>query len=280
MDIQEVQLSDNHRKILKRLVEVCEADERVVAAFLVGSYVHGTPDEHSDLDLYVVTSDESYDAFVSARESFVRWLGEPLFIEDFDIPGIVFLIFPDGSEIEIHYARAGQLNSIFNEPYKVLLDKKNITARVVSGEEREFNQEEQAEKLRRLIYWFWHDFSHFITAMGRNQLWWAQGQLDVLRSMCVGLARLKNDFSDPEVEGEVYFKIEKVMRVDQLSSLRVTYCSMEKKAMLESAFVILRFYRELAVPLARQHAIYYPAVLEQVMVERFNKVRSESFVLP
>ena len=200
MDIQGVQLSDNHQNILSRFVATCEADERIVAAFLVGSYVNGRPDEHSDLDLYLITTNETYDDFVSTRESFVRSLGEPLFVEDFDIPGIVFLIFPDGSEVEIQYARLSQLNHIFNAPYKVLLDKKNITADVVSGEVHEFNQEEQTKKLRRLVYGFWHDFSHFVTAMACGRLWWAHGQLDVLRSICVNLARLGNNFSDPDID--------------------------------------------------------------------------------
>jgi len=53
------------------------------------------------------------------------------------------------------------------------------------------------------------------------------------------------------------------------------YCKPSKKALLDSAFVILRFYRELAVPLAKKYEINYPVTLEQVMVERLNKVRSE-----
>jgi len=275
MDLQEVQLSDKHLKILKRFVEICEADERVVAAFLVGSYVNGKPDEHSDLDLYLITSDETYDEFALTREAFVQSLGEPAFIEDFDIPGIVFLIFADGSEVELSYVRESQLNSIFNAPYKVLSDKKNVTTGVIFEAGRKFNQESQTEKLRRLIHWFWHDFSHFVTAMGRDQLWWAHGQLDVLRSICVGLARLMNDFSDTNVEEEVYFKIEKVMPVESLAPLLETFCPMDKKAMFASAFVILHFYRELAMSLAQEHTIHYPATLEQVMVERFNKVCSK-----
>ena len=93
----ESKLHPNHEVILDRFVQACQSDNRVVAAFLVGSYVKGRADEHSDLDLYVITSDEAYDDFVAGRESFVRLLGEPLFLEDFDLPDIVFLIFPDGS---------------------------------------------------------------------------------------------------------------------------------------------------------------------------------------
>lgn len=273
MDIQGVQLSDHHQNILSRFVATCEADERIVAAFLVGSYVNGRPDEHSDLDLYLITSDESYDNFVSIWESFVRLLGEPLFEEDFGNPAYAFLIFSDGSEVEINYARESRLGSIFNAPYKVLLDKKNITVGVVSGETHEFNQEEQTKKLRHLVYGFWHDFSHFVTAMARGQLWWAHGQLDVLRSMCVNLARLRNNFSDPDIGDEPYFKIEKAMPVEKLSPLQETFCPMEKDAMLKAGFVIVDFYKELAPLLAQRHGITYPDRLELVMVERLEELR-------
>jgi hypothetical protein len=88
----------------------------------------------------------------------------------------------------------------------------------------------------------------------------------------VGLARLRNDFSDPEVEEEVYFKIENAMPVEQLSALQETFCSMEKDAMLKAGFVILKYYKELAKPLAGAHKIVYPEKLEQVMVERLEKL--------
>jgi len=42
--------------------------------------------------------------------------------------------------------------------------------------------------------------------MGRHQLWWAQGQLEVLRRCCVNLARLQNNFSDTDAGEEAYFK--------------------------------------------------------------------------
>lgn len=273
MAIQDVQLSSNHQNILERILTACQADERIIAAFLVGSYAKGKADEHSDLDTYIVIKDDAFDNFDATRESFVRLLGEPAFIEDFGIPNILFLIFPDGSEVELYYASESRLGEIFNAPYKVLLDKENIASDLVLGEEQEFDKAKQTEKLRRLIQWFWHNFSHFATAMARNQLWWARGQLEVLRATCVGLARLKHDFSDPEVEEEVYFKIENAMPVERLSPLQNTFCPMEKDAMLASAFVIVDFYRELATALAGGHGIPYPEALEKAMIERLKKIR-------
>ena len=273
MTDQAMQLSSRHQKILDRFLAAGLADERIIAAFLVGSNAKGTADEHSDLDLYVVTTDEAFDDFDARREAFVRLLGEPAFMEDFGIPNILFLIFPDGSEVELYYARESDVNQIFDSQYKVLLDKKAITAQIVL-QPRQFDQASQREKLRHLIQTFWHDFSHLATAMARNQLWWAHGQLDVLRAICVGLARLRNNFSDPDVEEEVYFKLENAMPVEQLALLKDTFCPMEKRAMLESAIVIVDFYRGLASALSREHGITYPEALEKVMVERLKTIRN------
>jgi predicted nucleotidyltransferase len=273
MTIPDVQLSSKLQNILDRFLLACQADERIIAAFLIGSNAKGKADEHSDLDLYAVTTDEAFNDFVTMRESFVRQLGEPAFMEDFSIPNILFLIFPDGAEVEIHFTTQNRMSDILNAPFKVLLDKKNIASDIVPGEEQKSDQAKQREKLRRLIQWFWHDFSHFVTALARNQLWWAHGQLDVLRAICVGLARLRNDFSDPEVEEEVYFKIENVMPVESLSPLRETFCPMEKDSMLKAAVVIVDFYRDLATALAQEHGITYPEALEKAMVERLKQIR-------
>ena len=264
-------LCPNHQAVLDRFVKACQSDDRILAALVVGSYVKGNADEHSDLDLYLITTDEAYDDFVSRRESFVQLLGEPLFMEDFDLPDIVFLIFPDGSEVEVSYVRESQVNYVVNEPFKVLLDKKNITVGVIPRE-REVDRDGQREKLRHLIYWFWHELSHFITAMGRNQLWWAHGQLGALRLYCMNLTRLRNNFSDTDIGEEGYFKIDKALPVEQLSSLQTTFPPLEQSAMLQAALVIVDFYKELASPLAQTHGIPFPYGLERVMVERLENL--------
>ena len=75
MSAQVPRLPARHRAIVDRFVAACRADERVVAAFLGGSYARGTADAHSDLDLYVVTADGAYADFFADRAAFVRRLG-------------------------------------------------------------------------------------------------------------------------------------------------------------------------------------------------------------
>jgi hypothetical protein len=253
---------------LDRFVAACQADERVVAAFLGGSYARGKADPYSDLDLGLITSDEAYESFLAGREAFIRLLGEPLFFEDFDLPSNIFFIFPDDTEGELAIGRESAFTHIHGGPYRVLLDKKDILAGAVFPW-HEADLTEQVETLRRLVYWFWHDLSHFITGLGRGQLWWAHGQLELLRRMGVELARLRHNFS---AAAEGYEKVEKALPVEQLAPLQATYCPLEREAMLQAVHLILRFYQDLAPPLAQAHGIPYPAELERVMVARLEKL--------
>ena len=83
----------HHQVIMNRFVAACQADARVVAATLYGSYARDAADTYSDLDLGLITTDAAYEDFVAKREAFIRLLGEPLFLEDFDLPNLVFVIF-------------------------------------------------------------------------------------------------------------------------------------------------------------------------------------------
>ena len=103
--------------------------------------------------------------------------------------------------------------------------------------------------------------------MARGQLWSAYGALEDLRLTCVNLARLRENF---HAEAEGYEKVEQALPVEQVAPLRATFCPMERGAMLQAALVIVRFYQELAPPLARAHGISYPADLARVMVDRLE----------
>lgn len=273
MDNNQTKLQPNHQVVLDRFIAACRADDRIVAAFLGGSYARGAADEHSDLDIYLITTDESLDEFSNQREAFLHLLGEPLFIENFDMPNHVFYMFADGTEGELGFGKESDFAHIHGGPYAVLVDKKHVLDGVVfAGQEPA--SDEQIEKLRRFMYGFWHDLSHFATAIGRGQLWWAGGQLEQLRRFCVNMARLQHNFKDTEVGEEPYFKIEKAMPVEILEPLQATFCPLEKEALLEAGFVILRFYREMATSLARKHGVPYPDLLDQIMVGRLEKLRS------
>jgi len=271
MDAQELQLSQHHQIVMNRFAAAGLADERVVAAFLGGSYARGTADEYSDLDFGLIITDEAYDDFLAGREAFLHRLGEPVFLEDFQEYGfdLVNFIFTGGTEGEFALGRESHFTRMHGGPYRVLLDKKGILAGAVFPW-HEPAQTEQVETLRSLVYWFWHDLSHhFITPMARGQLWSAYGALEDLRRTCVNLARLRQNF---QAAAEGYEKLEQAVPVEQLAPLQATFCPLERDAMLQTALVIVRYYQELAPPLAQAHGIPYPAGLYRVVYDRLEQL--------
>jgi predicted nucleotidyltransferase len=269
--MQGIQPPQHHQVVINRFVAAGLADERVVAAFLGGSYARGTIDVYSDLDFGLIVTDEAYDYFKASREAFIRRLGEPVFLEDYHGSGadFVFFIFSDGTECELALGRESHFTHMHSGPYRVLLDKKGILAGAVFSWQ-EPAQAEQIETVRRLINWFWHDLSHhFITPIARGQLWSAYGALEELRLTCVNLARLRQNF---QAAAEAYEKVEQALPVEQVATLQATFCPLERDAMLQAALIIVRFYQELASPLARAHGITYPADLERVIYDRLEQL--------
>jgi hypothetical protein len=171
------------------------------------------------------------------------------------------------------FGRASKVQHRHTGPFKVLLDKQGLLSSVTASEP-EPKPVRQTELLRRQMMWFWHELSHFITAMGRGQLWWAHGQLESLRHICLNLARLKYDFLDSNAGEESYFKIDHDMPVEQLAPLRETFCPLERAAMRDAAWEILQFYRALAPDLAHMHGVLYPAQLEKIMSKRLETLRN------
>jgi len=276
MDPPVIKMHDNQRSLLNRFKSACQKDERIVAAFLGGSHAEGTADANSDLDLFLIATDAAYEELIGEREALVRQLGEPLFLEDFGIPHGIFYIFSDDTEGELWIERESKFNSFYFGHHRVLLDKKGVLLDAVFARQ-EADLTQQIQVLRQQIYWFWHELSHFITAMGRGQLWWAYGQLESMRDICINLSRLKHNFLRAEIGEEPYFKVEQALSAEQLSPLRATYCPMEMHAMRHAVLVILSFYKEKAKLLAATHDVAYPDDLERLMLDRLRQLGGKAY---
>lgn len=265
MDLAELELPDNQRDVASRFLAVCLADARIVAAFLGGSHARGQADEYSDLDLYFVTTDEAYEEFLAEKAQFARQLGRLLFLEDFGRPHGYLFIHENGTEGEFWFGRQSDYQHICSGPYKVLFDRHGILREGVLAMSVA-DRANQIQLLRRQIDWFWHELSHFIKAMGRKQWWFAYGQIEAMRRMCVILARLNYDFGDANVdEGEPYFKIEDALPADALLPLRATCCAIEEHALLEAGNALCEFFMALAPAMAKSHNLSYSVELERLM---------------
>src|SRR5262245_36574401 len=126
MQLMNIPLLDHHREFLNRFVSVCQSDARVLAAFLSGSYVTGTSDAYSDVDLDLITTEAAYEEFCTEKASFFRRLGDLVFVEDWGKPQVVFFNFADDTEGEMMIGRQSQLDLLHRGPHTVLLDKTGI----------------------------------------------------------------------------------------------------------------------------------------------------------
>jgi lincosamide nucleotidyltransferase len=269
MDAHELRLPERRRAVLDRFVTACWEDARVAAAFLGGSYARGNADAHSDLDLYVITTDQAYAEFFAERAAFIRSLGDPVFLEDFADYGFDLLLFilSDGTEGELALAPESGFQHIHGGPIVILVDKTGILAGVAFPQ-RHPAPSEQADRLRRQMYWFWHDLAHhFITPLARGRSWEAAGALEDVRRTCVDLARLEVDFT---TAAEGYEQVDGAVPMERLAALAATFSPPERHTLLRAARAIVALYREMAPPLAQAHGITYPAALERLVCARLE----------
>jgi molybdopterin converting factor small subunit len=264
-------LPAGHAAATARFAAMCEADERVLAAALTGSWAAGTGDAHSDLDLSVLVADADYEAFLSTARQFVTQLGEVLFLEDFDDPHTLYFVLGDGTEGELGIEPANRAMDFAPGTRRILVDKWGMVCDPPPGYEP-VPEAAQLETLRKLVNWFWHDVSHFTAAIGRRQLWWAYGELEVLRRVCVELARLRHDFA---AHADGYDKVDMRLPAEHLVRLRGTHVPMEERALIEAGLTVVRAYMELAPDLARRHGLAFPAELARIVGSKLETLARE-----
>src|SRR5262245_24593149 len=229
--------TDPRDELVQRLVRVCAGDERVVAVFEGGSRARGEADEHSDIDASVILDDEAYADVLVAKAAFVDTITDALFVEDFGIEHMAFVITADGVELELHFFRARDLDAINAGPHRVLGDPQNILqGRTFPAETPD--DADRSRELREIVMWFWHDVGHFTTAIARGQLWWAMGQLEQLRNFCINLVRIEQG---GEATQEPYWKLEVEISTASVDALRTTFVPMERDAVLQAGQEVLAF---------------------------------------
>lgn len=127
--------------------------------------------------------------------------------------------------------------------------------------------------LRQVLTWFWHELSHFITAIGRGELWWAAGQLESLRGHCVNLVRIEHGAFAGE---EPYEKLDRTIDVAALSPIAETFVPMERDALLRVARDLVRFHTEKTTGVAEANGATSPSRLAELMVKRLDDLRGSS----
>jgi hypothetical protein len=116
---------------LARFRSYCETDPLVLAAFLGGSFAAGRAREDSDIDVYVISTEEDYAELWARRIDFVRPMGEPELVEDhpnFEGLGVDLVHFELAGAVsgEVAYGHTGNFMAMHGGSYEVLLDRTGL----------------------------------------------------------------------------------------------------------------------------------------------------------
>jgi predicted nucleotidyltransferase len=250
----------------ERIAAIARADDRIRAVLLYGSHATGSADGFSDIDIGLVVADDAYDEVLARPGELAGTIGDPLLVEDFGEPANLHVILADGVDLELIVGRASELT--LERPYRVLLDKDGLEE-AARDRRPPPPPDIDTERVRQLVHWFWHDVGHVITALGRGHLLWAHGQLEELRGVCIGLARVE---SGMEIDDEPYWKIDAALPEERLAALRATVVAPEAGPMRDAALALVDLYRELAPAAAASHGIEYPTELDRILSDRLRTV--------
>ncbi len=159
-----------------------------------------------------------------------------------------------------------RLDDIDAGPHRTLFDRRRILDGVTFRGERVDPVDQEAAALQ-VLFWFWHELSHFIAAIGRGHLWWAAGQLEALRGCCVNLARLEQG---AVVGDEPYEKVDLAIRTAVLSPLESTFVPIDGGALLEAGRTLVSHFRDRAPDVAEAYGLHYPVELEHLVCARLD----------
>jgi hypothetical protein len=256
-------IPDRLEQVVTHFTELCRADARIVAAFVGGSLAIGTADAYSDLDLYLITAEDGYASFFAERGTFVRQMGDPVYLEDFNGFGfdMVLFIFANGSKGELALAKASRFLHIHGGPYCVLVDKAGLLLGVTFPVDQ-VSPEKQRHNLERTLTSFWRYVYLLAGALGRGRLLTAAQYLEGMRQRLIEVCRMSVDFSD----GGSHPPAEVVLPPDVIAALRRTYPRLNREEMMAAGEDALRLLQRVGKPLAQAQGVTYPEALEQVVL--------------
>jgi predicted nucleotidyltransferase len=179
-----------HAAVLQNLIEVAEADDRVVAAWLQGSRADGTADPFSDIDLYLAISDEAYESF--DRIEFIERAARVLVHAE--LPGNlgVVCLVQGPVKLDLLVEKISAIGQMQRPAAKMLVDKDDVEAKLVTGWTPDRN--DVANEVDRLLRMTYQGASWPIRLLRRGQwMTHAYSELTLIHNMIVPLLLAPND---------------------------------------------------------------------------------------
>jgi hypothetical protein len=190
--------------LLDRIKSALSADERVLGAWLSGSFGRGEDDEWSDYDLHVAVEDSCFESFLQDREALYGSVGEPILVQhemasdNLTLGGGVYQLvyFAGGIMVDWNYGPASR--GLKPTGHKIIFERRAFQVAV----QPILTHAERLQQAQKWTTFFWSMAPIAIKYAGRG--WTRQGarQTDLLTRALICLKRLLSisDGPDPWLE--------------------------------------------------------------------------------
>jgi predicted nucleotidyltransferase len=255
-----------HSALLRRAVDRFRDDRRVVGLVLGGSLAHGVPDFYSDVDLYIVTRDEAFDAVFEERVVVAPALGSPLL--SFTVDPIsggsrdYIVTYPGPIKIDLMYHRESELAPAPKWNGGVILKDASGLVGDVLARSRDFPPPTpSSEELLGLEQRFWTLCWYVFGKIMRGELWEALAGIHTIRSDVL-LPMLDWTAGRPR---EGYRRLETKLDAGMTERLRDTLSLLEAGALYDALQAEISLYHDLREPLFERFASTYDTVPGEAM---------------
>ena len=185
--------------LLARIRALLQADPRVDAAWLSGSFGRGEADAWSDLDLHVAVRDAELDAFLAERPALYARVGRPVlvqheFAQSNSLPGARFQLVWFEGPYEVDWS-IGPTGTARRAPASLLLFER---VPMPPLELPALTTEEWRERLERRLEFFWAMAPIAVKYAGRGDVSPTIRQIDLLSTALIQLWRLLREPDGPD----------------------------------------------------------------------------------
>ena len=227
-----LELLPTHRALLERAVNNFRDDDRVVGMILGGSLARGAADFYSDVDLYIVAREESFEAVFDERDAVVRTMGSPLFRFAVDpIPGgsqDYIVMYPGPVKLDLMYYRESEVVPGPNWVCCPVLEDDSGSLETVVSSSAMFRPDRPEPKTllelnQKFWPWCWYVFGKIM----RGELWEALDGIHTIRSEA--LLPLLDWLSDRPHEG--YRRLESKADSETAARLAATVSTLRPESL-------------------------------------------------
>jgi hypothetical protein len=236
-----------HARFLERALPVLRADARLIGVAAGGSYIDGTMDEWSDLDLLIAVEPDAYDATMADRKAIAGRLGpllEAFTGEHVNEPRLVICLYgPPLLHVDLKFVTPKELAKRVEDPV-VLWERDGRFTEAMAAGKAAYPQPDLPWIETR--WWTW---VHYVAVkIGRGELFEALGCLAFFRERVLGPMALQAAGQRPSGVRRIERRVP-----TSVPALRATIGAFDARACLDALRASVALYLDLRHRLTPGH---------------------------